>query len=174
MLIWAWMKHLEMHGQVPDKLPGETKAQYDKRCMPFWGLVEWVAYSCRRFRVDKLLIEAKATGITCAQELRRLYKDEDWAIELPSPTKDKVARAHTAEPSFAAGLIWAPDTEWAEKVIAQAETFPKSKYKDLVDSSTQAVTWMRKHGLIAFNHEVAAEIREQLMHRPKEKPLYEA
>jgi hypothetical protein len=25
-----------------------------------WGLVEWIAYSCRRFRVDKLLIEAKA------------------------------------------------------------------------------------------------------------------
>jgi predicted phage terminase large subunit-like protein len=156
MLIWAWMKHLEMHGQVPPKMPGETKAQYDKRCMPFWGLVEWVAYSCRRFRVDKLLIEAKATGITCAQELRRLYKEEDWSIELPSPTKDKVARAHTAEPSFAAGLIWAPDTEWAEKVISQAETFPKSKYKDLVDSSTQAVTWLRKHGLIAFNHEIAS------------------
>jgi phage terminase large subunit-like protein len=76
-----------------------------------------------------------------------------------------VARAHTAEPSFAAGLIWSPDTEWAEKVIAQAETFRKSKYKDLVDATTQAVTWLRKHGLIAFNHEVAAEIREQMMHR---------
>jgi hypothetical protein len=33
---------------------------------------------------------------------------------------------------------------------------------------------MRKHGLIVFNHEIAAELREQLMHRPKEKPLYEA
>ncbi len=142
--------------------------------MPFWGLVEWVAYSCRRFRVDKLLIEGKATGITCAKEIRRLYREEDWSIELPVPTKDKVARAHTAAPSFTAGLIWAPDTEWAEKVISQAETFPKSKYKDLVDSSTQAVTWMRKRGLIAFNHEVATEIREQLMHRSKEKSLYEA
>jgi predicted phage terminase large subunit-like protein len=174
MLIWAWMKHLEMHGHLPDKQPGETKAAYDKRCMPNWGLVQWVAYSCRRFRVDKLLIEGKATGITCAQEIRRLYREESWSIELPNPDRDKVARAHTAEPSFAAGLIYAPDTEWAEKVIAQAETFPKSKYKDLVDSTTQAVTWMRRHGLIAHDHEVAAEIREQLMHRSKEKPLYEA
>ncbi|MGY3619272.1 hypothetical protein [Bradyrhizobium sp. USDA 10063] len=103
MLIWAWMKHLEMHGQPLEKLPGETKKAFDQRSMPHWGLVEWVAYSYRRFRVDKLLIEAKATGITCAQELRHLYKEEDWAIELPNPDRDKVARAHTAEPSFAAG-----------------------------------------------------------------------
>jgi hypothetical protein len=99
--------------------------------------------------------------------------DEDWAIKLPSLTKDKVARAHTAEPSFAADLFYAPDTEWAEKVIAQAETFPKSKFKHLVDSTTQAVTWMRKHRLIAHNREVAAELREQMMHPPKEKPLYD-
>jgi predicted phage terminase large subunit-like protein len=92
----------------------------------------------------------------------------------PIPTKGKVARARTSEPAFAAGLIYAPDTEWAEKEIAQAETFPKSKFKDLVDSTTQAVTWMRKHGLIAHNHEVAAELRDQMMHRPKEKPLYDA
>ncbi|WP_152535843.1 hypothetical protein [Bradyrhizobium sp. Ai1a-2] len=180
MLIWAWMRHLEMHGQLPEKLVSETKAQYDKRSMPNWGLVQWLAYTCRRFRVDKLLIEAKATGITAAQEIKRLYREENWSIELPSPTIDKVARAHTAEPSFAAGLIYAPcdddgfGPEWAEKVIDQAESFPKSKYKDLVDSATQAVTWARKKGLIAHDHEVAVELREQMMHRSKEKALYDA
>jgi hypothetical protein len=51
----------------------------------------------------------------------------------------------------------------------QAETFPNSKYKDLVDSTTQAVTWLRKRALIAHDHEVAAELREQLMHRPRQK-----
>jgi hypothetical protein len=58
-------------------------------------------------------------------------------------------------------------------VIARAETFPKSKFKDLVDSTTQAVTWMRSRGLIAHNHEVAAELREQMMHRPRQKALYD-
>jgi phage terminase large subunit-like protein len=67
---------------------------------------------------------------------------EKWAIELPSPTKDKITRAHEAEPSFTAGPICAPDTEWAEKVIARPRSSPK--YKDLVDSTTQAVTWMRR------------------------------
>jgi hypothetical protein len=33
---------------------------------------------------------------------------------------------------------------------------------------------MRKRVLLAFNHEVAAELREQMMHRSKEKPLYDA
>ncbi|WP_456636357.1 hypothetical protein [Bradyrhizobium sp. USDA 10063] len=61
---------------------------------PIWGLVECIAYSGRRFRVDKLLIEAKPTGNARAQELRRLYKDENWTIKLPNPTKEKVAE-HT-------------------------------------------------------------------------------
>ena len=36
---------------------------YKQRTKPTWGLMEWVADTCTRFKVDKLLIEAKASGI---------------------------------------------------------------------------------------------------------------
>lgn len=174
MLCWAWAKHCELHGKPIEKRPQESKKSFDMRSMPTWGLVEWIAYSCRRFKVDRLLIEAKASGITVAQEMQRLYREDNWGIELIKPMGDKVARAHAVEPTFAAGLVFAPEEDWAEKVIAQAEIFPKGKHDDLVDSSTQALQWLRRSGLVSHNFEVATELREALMHKPISKPLYDA
>lgn len=173
MLIWAWAKHCELHGKPIEKRPGESKKAFDLRSMPTWGLVEWIAYSCRRFRVDKLLIEAKASGLTVAQEMQRLYREDGWSIQLVKPVGDKVARAHAVEPSFAAGLVYAPDEDWAEKVIAEAEVFPKGKRDDLVDSSTQALQFLRTNGLISHNFEVAAELRDAMEFRPQSAPLYD-
>ncbi len=173
MLMWAWAKHCELHGQPIEKRPGETKRSYDQRAMPTWGVVEWIAYSCRRFRVDKLLIEAKASGLTVAQEMQRLYREDGWSIQLVKPVGDKVARAHSVEPSFAAGLVYAPDEDWAEKVIAQAEVFPKGKHDDLVDSATQALQFLRQSGLIAHNFETAAELRDAMEFKPEPKALYD-
>lgn len=174
MLCWAWAKHCELHGKPIERKLGESKKSYDMRSMPTWGLVEWIAYSCRRFKVDRLLIEAKASGITVAQEMQRLYREDNWGIELIKPIGDKVARAHAVEPSFAAGLVYAPDEDWAEKVIAQAETFPKGKHDDLVDGLTQGLQWLRRSGLVSHDFEVAAEMRQLLEHKPISKPLYDA
>lgn len=174
MLCWAWAKHCELHGKPIERKSGESKKSYDMRSMPTWGLVEWIAYSCRRFKVDRLLIEAKASGITVAQEMQRLYREDNWGIELIKPIGDKVARAHAVEPSFAAGLVYAPDEDWSEKVIAQAETFPKGKHDDLVDGLTQGLQWLRRSGLISHDFEIAAEMRQLLEHKPISKPLYDA
>ena len=184
MLMWAWEKHKELHGQLPPKRPNETKRDYDLRCMKAdaWGVVEWIAYSCRRFRVDRLLIEAKASGITVSQEMQRLYKEDGWSIELIKPVGDKVARTHAVEPSFAAGLVFAPaDIEddqivfpdWAQRAINQSASFPKAPRDDIHDSMTQALSWLRRQGLIAHNFEMAAELREAMEFRPEPKALYD-
>lgn len=174
LLLWSWAKRCELHGQVLERLPGETKRAYDQRSMPTWGLVEWIAYSCRRFQVDKLLIEAKASGITVAQEMQRLYREDGWSIELVKPIGDKVSRAHAVEPAFAAGMVYAPEEDWAEKMIAECEVFPKGKHDDRVDSMTQALQWLRRQGLIAHNAELDAADREERQFRPEPRPLYEA
>ncbi|MCA6108126.1 hypothetical protein [Bradyrhizobium cenepequi] len=173
MLMWGWAKKCELHGVPLEKLPGETKAAYDKRSMPSWGLVEWVAYSCRRFRVDKLLIEAKASGITVAQEVRRLYSEDGWAIEMVTPKVDKVARTHAVEPTFAARMVYAPDSEWAERVIESSEVFPKGKNDDIHDTTTQAIGWLRRRGFLPMDFEVSAELARAMEHKSKPKPLYD-
>jgi len=175
MLMWAWAKHRELHGQLPERESGESKRDYDLRCMKAdaWGIVEWIAYSCRRFRVDRLLVEAKASGIDVANEIRRLYGEDGWSVELIKVNKDKVARTHAVEPAFAAGLVYAPDAEWAEKLISQSEVFPKGKHDDMHDSATMAIQWLRQQGLISHNFEVAAELREAMQHRSQPKALYD-
>lgn len=175
MMMWAWAKHKELHGKLPPRNAGESKKDYDLRCMRMdtWGIVEWIAYSCRRFRVDRLLIENKASGITVAQEMQRLYREDGWLVELVKPIGDKVARTHAVEPTFAAGMVYAPDAVWAEKAISESEMFPKGKRDDMHDSMTQALSWMRRQGLISHDFEIAAELKEQMMHRPQQKALYD-
>ena len=104
MLLHAWRKHLAMHGDEVPRKRDEVYAEYVRRSQPSWGLVEWVAHSCRRFKVDKLLIESKASGITAAQEMQRLYGEDAWSTQLEQVVGDKVARAHSVVPAWSSGV----------------------------------------------------------------------
>ena len=65
---------------------------------------------------DNVLIEAKASGISLQQELRRM----NIPVTMYSPGgrrtgTDKVARANAVAPVFEAGMVWAPDETWADE-----------------------------------------------------------
>lgn len=151
MLMNAWRQRLELHDLV-------TKTHQ----------------SCKRFKVDVLLIEAKATGHSVSQELRRLYANEGYAIELVNPgTKDKTARAYAVQPILEAGTVFAPDRSWADMVITECEQFPRGKHDDLVDTVTQALTWLRTRGYLVRAEEHEADLQELRRHRgAPPPPLY--
>ena len=135
-LMGAWQEHLELS-----------------------KLVEKVAATCRKFRVDKLLVEAKASGLSVAQEIRRLYGAEDWAVQLINPgSLDKLARVYSIQHLFSEGMIFAPDRPWADMVIRQCEVFPKGKHDDLVDTVSMALRHLRETGLLVRAPERMAEI----------------
>lgn len=52
-------------------------------------LVTKVANSCSKWRVDKLLIESKASGISVDQEIRRLYVKSEWVSSFHKWEKAK-------------------------------------------------------------------------------------
>lgn len=176
----AWRKRLELHGPHQDRLAGETEAQYIKRCQPTWGLVEWVAHSCKRFRVHKLLIESKASGLSVAQEIRRLHSGQGWSVQLVDPKGlDKVTRCHAVVPMFADGQIFLPAysdgtyREWGQMLVDEFASFPKGATDDLVDSSTQALTHIREIGLAVRKDERAAWERDTARHKSgNAQPLY--
>jgi predicted phage terminase large subunit-like protein len=172
MLVWAWRKFLELHGVRIDRKPDEKDHDYFERTSSKWGLVEWLAYSCKKFKVDLLLVESKASGMSAAQELRRLHGDEGWGIRLVTPEGDKVSRAHAVEPAFAQGLVYAPDKEWADLVIEECREFPKGRFRDLTDSTTQAIKYLRDNGLISHSHEHDAMVYDEMLFKPKLAPLY--
>jgi len=100
---------------------------------------------------DNVLIEAKATGITLQQELRRL----GVPVTMYSPGgrragQDKVSRANAVAPVLEAGMVWAPETDWADEVIEECASFPNGDNDDLVDSTTQALMRFRAGNFISL------------------------
>lgn len=151
MLMDAWQERLELH-----------------------ELVEKVASTCRKMRVDRLLIENKAAGHSVAQEIRRLYGHEDWAVQLYDPKgQDKLARLYSIQHLFAEGMIHAPDRKFADAVITQVEAFPKGKNDDLVDTVSMALRHMRDLGLLIRAPEWASEVHDSMKHKGSAPaPLY--
>ena len=137
-------------------------------------LVEKVAASCRKCRVDKLLIEGKASGLSVAQEIRRLHGNEDWGVQIINPKSlDKLARVYSIQHLFSEGMIYAPDRHWADMVIRQCEIFPKGKNDDLVDTVSQALRHLRETGLLVRAPERIAEIDAGRRHVGRTNtPLY--
>lgn len=164
MLVHAWRKHLQFSGPRIEMEIGESKAAWVKRTQDTWGLVEWLRHTCERFHVDLLLVEAKASGISAAQELRSRYDDLDFAIQLCPVKGDKLARALACQATFSQQLVYAPDREWAEMVIDEMAVFPKGKHDDLTDSTTQAIKYLRDNGLAQTDLEANREEMERVTH----------
>lgn len=185
MLIDGWRKRLNLHGEETPRqgleIPqiGDTQMQRTQRDMIWhrrvshkWGLVEWVAWTCKLRRVDTLLIEAEKGGIAAAQEMQRLHANEPWSVQLRTVVGDKYARAYAVVPMLSQGKVWAPIKDWAEDVIEEMEAFPRHKFKDLTDSATQALKYLRESGLLRTDDEVRHEEYERGLHKPRPKQLY--
>ena len=126
--------------------------------LSFNPLVTRIGNNCRKFKPDVLLIEAKAAGISAAQEIQRVYGAAEWSTVLVTPKGDKVSRAISVQGLFEEGLIYAPDRTWAQMLIDTCASFPKGAHDDLVDSATQALRWMRDNGIIKRREEHRTDV----------------
>jgi predicted phage terminase large subunit-like protein len=136
--------------------------------LEFPELIEKVKRTCKQMRVDLLLIEAKASGMSVAQEMRRSSKEMDYGIELTNPGQmDKVARLYSVQHLFSEGMVYAPDKKWVEPVIHQCATVPKAKHDDLADTVSAALKKLRDMGVLQRAPERQQEISESLVHRSK-------
>ena len=174
MLVHAWRKHLSFSADraLLERLPRETDQAWRWRTQKDWGLMEWVNDTCNRFKVDRLLIEAKASGISAAQELRSRFGLQPWSVQLCPVKGDKVARALGCQPTFSQHMVYAPARDWAQMVIDEMAVFPKGKYKDLTDSATQAIKHLRDVGLAQSDEEVRSAEADNVALRPKPKAMY--
>jgi len=171
ILLWAWRKHLPFSGELCPVLAGESYQMWEHRTREKWGLVEWIRHTCRLRKVDVLLIEAKASGISAAQELSNRYGRANFGIE-PMPVKgDKEARALSVQWVFANELVFAPIRDWSELLMEEMESFPMHKYDDLTDSATMAMRYFIDHGLLIDDPEYDARLLESITHvsKPRNK-----
>jgi len=153
MLMYAWQGKLEVH-----------------------DLTDKVAEICKKMKVDTLLIENKAAGHSVAQEMRRLFGNEDFVVQMYDPkTLDKVARLYSVQHIFSEGMVYAPNKDWAEMVIRQTSSFPRGKHDDLVDTVSMALKHLRDVGMLTRAAERMAEIEgSKVFHGNGDAPLYNA
>jgi predicted phage terminase large subunit-like protein len=114
---------------------------------------------------DICIIEAKASGLPLIYEMRA--KGVPVQQFTPSRGNDKTVRVNAVTDLFASGIVWRPNTRWAEEVSDQCAAFPDGDHDDLVDSTTQALLRFRQGGFLRLPDD---EDEEDLP--PREKANY--
>lgn len=150
LLLTAWRKHLRLNGHCREKAKGEGWENYKQETGDKWGVVQWMRYEMARFKADHLLIENKANGHDIHNEIVRQSEHDPWSVELVDPKNlDKWARGMRVQPIFDEQMVWCIKSKaYAKLMIDDAASFPRGRFKDLVDSMTQVLWWLRKHGFL--------------------------
>ena len=95
---------------------------------------------------DMILIEQKGSGMPLTQELRRM--GIPVTPFTPGKGADKFTRMHACAPVFESGMVWCPETNYADEVMEECAAFPNGEHDDLADSMTQAILRFRQGGFI--------------------------
>ena len=104
---------------------------------------------------ETVLIEAKASGMPLTQELRNM--GIPVTNYSPSRGNDKLSSVNSVAPILESGMVYAPDTTWAEEVIEECAAFPAGENDDYVDTVTQALRRFREGGFIVHPEDYEPE-----------------
>lgn len=163
--------------------------------LEFNRLLKKIAEMAAKHNADICLIEGKANGIDLINEMRRLHSKRHWTTVQFDPKTDKAARLMAVQPIFSGeyridettergrrgigdwqgGVVWAPDKDFAQLVIDRVAAFTGGQQKSLalVDTTSQALMWLRTNGHILTREEHQDEIDEETVFRPPPKPVYD-
>lgn len=86
---------------------------------------------------SQLFLEPKANGLNVFQSLSKAGNIN--AAKAPSPSKDKVERAHDVVPFCAAKRVVFIDGSYLHGFMAELFSFPNAAHDDRVDTLTQAI-----------------------------------
>lgn len=180
MLIDSFTKRLEPMGTPSPLYKGETYSDWKARTEEDWGLIETVHDRCKRYGVNVLLIEAVQAQVTLVNMMEKLFPRRTFSIEAINPKGlDKLARVKRIQPIFSGGYVYAPcqaEFQWKDfvkPVIDECINFPYDKHDDLVDSTTQALYWLRSNGFLERKEEQFIKKEDKAKQYKFPPPLYQ-
>ena len=109
------------------------------------------------FNAKNILIEDKASGTQLIQDLQ---EDGVYGATAYRTTMDKIMRMHSVSSTIENGFIHIPvDAGWLAEYVHEMASFPAGKYDDQVDSTSQALDWVKEGmgclGLIELYKEIS-------------------
>jgi len=151
---WGVFKHPDKNG---DYKPNIIVLDSFKRRMEFPELKTRAMEMWKEWNPDTLIVEKKAAGAPLIYELRKM------GIPLheytPSKGNDKIARVNAISDLFHSGVVWCPQTRWADELMEEMAAFPNGDNDDLVDSTSQALIRYRQGGFIEIDTDEPDEIQ---------------
>ena len=116
----------------------------------------WQQYEL--YQPDTVLIEDKGSGTQLIQELRA---EGLYAVKGINPEGDKIMRLHAQTATIENGFVYVPkQAPWLPEYLLELTTFPKGKHDDQVDSTSQALAWI-KTGMWANGMGIVMWCKEQ-------------
>jgi predicted phage terminase large subunit-like protein len=129
-----------------------------KARMEFPELKEMAHEQYLEWEPDSFIVEKKGSGTPLYQELRRM----GLVVQEYTPHRgsgDKMARLNSVADIIKSGLVWVPQTRWAEEVVEEIAGFPFMSNDDLVDSTVMALMRFRQGGFIRLPTDEPDEVQ---------------
>lgn len=131
-----------------------------RKRMDYPDLKRAVARQAQDWHATAILIEDKASGTQLVQELR----ETNSCIRGVKSQGDKLMRMNDQTAAIENGFVLLPkDAHWLATYVQELTTFPKAKYDDQVDSTSQALKWIvgegREPAIFGFYRKLIAEDR---------------
>jgi predicted phage terminase large subunit-like protein len=138
-----------------------------RKRLDYPGLKRAVREQAVEFRAKTVLIEDKASGTQLIQEM---IEEGMHTIRRYEPTMDKVMRAHSVTSTIENGFVYIPDkASWLAEYLHELATFPRGKFDDQVDSTSQALDWFKINsrdqilGVVEHLKQLAIHVEERTL-----------
>ena len=151
---WGVFQHPDAKGNLK---PNIIVLDSFKQRMEFPELKQKAHEMYKEWNPDTLIVEKKAAGAPLIYELRMM--GIPLSEYTPSKGNDKIARVNAISDLFASGVVWCPETRWADELMEELASFPYGDNDDLVDSTSQALIRYRQGGFIGIDSDEQEEVR---------------
>ena len=112
-----------------------------RRRMDYPELKRTVQSQAARFGAKTILIEDKASGTQLIQEL---VQAGTYGVTRYQPMMDKIMRMHSVTSTIENGFVYLPNkADWLPEFTHEFVNFPNGRFDDQVDSTSQALDWVK-------------------------------
>jgi predicted phage terminase large subunit-like protein len=112
-----------------------------RRRMEFPELRRAIRDHAAEWRAGSILIEDQASGTQLVQDL---IHEGVQGITCYTPKMEKIMRMNSVTSIIENGFVFLPEkADWLAEYLHELTTFPNGKYDDQVDSTSQALDWIK-------------------------------